>query len=103
MPRRGSQLKVGPAVIAGVAWAPDRGITKVEIRIDEGAWQATQLSTPISAATWVQWKLDWAATAGPHDIEVRATDGTGDIQTAEQSRPAPDGARGHHTISVSVT
>ena len=37
---------------------------------------------------------------GSHTIEVRATDGTGDVQTADRTPPAPDGARGHHTIQV---
>jgi hypothetical protein len=40
--------------------------------------------------------------AGQHQIEVRATDGTGTVQTADISRPAPDGARGHHTIVVTA-
>jgi hypothetical protein len=42
----------------------------------------------------------WTATAGRHSIEVRATDGTGEVQTAELSDPPPDGARGHHRIFV---
>jgi hypothetical protein len=88
--------------IAGVAWAPDRGISKVEISIDGGDWQATTMSTPISDATWVQWKLDWDAAQGDHKLEVRATDGTGAVQTADRTPPAPDGARGHHTVAVSV-
>ena len=35
-------------------------------------------------------------------LEVRATDGTGAVQTADVTPPAPDGARGHHTIGVHV-
>jgi hypothetical protein len=50
----------------------------------------------------VQWLFRWNATPGTHTIEVRATDGAGEVQTAEVTRPPPDGARGHHTISVSV-
>jgi len=102
VPTAGASLKAGPVPVAGVAWAPDRGIRAVEVSIDGGDWQAARLSTPISKATWVQWLLDWNATAGSHTIEVRATDGTGEIQTADRSEPAPDGARGHHTIQVSV-
>jgi DMSO/TMAO reductase YedYZ molybdopterin-dependent catalytic subunit len=100
VPRGGSSLPVGQTTIAGVAWAPDRGISAVEVSIDGGAWQRCILSQPISRATWVQWELPWAATSGRHAIEVRATDGTGAVQTAERSDPAPDGARGHHTIQV---
>ena len=101
VPHEGQSVAAGPAVVAGVAWAPDRGITKVEVAID-GTWQAAAISTPISKATWVQWRIDWQATPGSHTIEVRATDGTGAVQTAERSLPAPDGARGHHTVNVTV-
>ena len=101
VPGSGANVKVGPVTVAGVAWAPDRGVTKVEVAID-GAWHDARLSAPISPATWVQWLYNWDAAAGDHQIEVRATDGTGTVQTADHSPPAPDGARGHHTIGVHV-
>jgi DMSO/TMAO reductase YedYZ molybdopterin-dependent catalytic subunit len=102
VPPSGSSVRTGQVPVAGVAWAPDRGIRAVEVSIDGGDWQPTRLSTPISKATWVQWLYDWDAPAGSHTIEVRATDGAGEVQTADRSEPAPDGARGHHTIAVSV-
>jgi DMSO/TMAO reductase YedYZ molybdopterin-dependent catalytic subunit len=102
VPGAGSTLPAGPVEVAGVAWAPDRGISRVEVRIDEGAWESASHSVPISPATWVQWMWPWTATPGPHRIEVRATDGIGDVQTDQRTGPAPDGARGHHRISVTV-
>jgi DMSO/TMAO reductase YedYZ molybdopterin-dependent catalytic subunit len=102
VPHAGQNLAPGAVTIAGVAWAPDRGVQKVEISIDGGDWQTTTMSTPISKATWVQWELDWNADQGDHTIEVRATDGTGVVQTADPTPPAPDGARGHHMVAVSV-
>jgi DMSO/TMAO reductase YedYZ molybdopterin-dependent catalytic subunit len=102
-PRPGSSLPAGDVQVAGVAWAPDRGVDAVEVRIDEGEWQPAQVSLPISDTTWVQWSYAWPAQPGSHRIEVRATDGTGEVQTDQRTPPAPDGARGHHTISVSVT
>ncbi|MFI5226180.1 MAG: molybdopterin-dependent oxidoreductase, partial [Candidatus Limnocylindrales bacterium] len=102
VPHDGASLKAGTTTIAGVAWAPDRGVSKVEVSIDQGTWQNCILSAPISKATWLQWELAWAATPGTHTIEVRATDGTGVVQTADITPPAPDGARGHHTIQVRV-
>jgi DMSO/TMAO reductase YedYZ molybdopterin-dependent catalytic subunit len=104
VPRSGQSVPAGRVAIAGVAWAPDRGISKVEVAID-GTWHDCTLSMPISKATWVQWTYAWdsaASGAGRHTVEVRATDGTGAVQTTEQSRPDPDGARGHHTIEVQV-
>ena len=92
----------GRLPIAGIAWAPDRGISKVEVGIDD-QWHEATLSAPISKATWVQWLYPWEATAGQHVISVRATDGTGVLQDETPSRPAPDGARGWHTISVNIS
>jgi DMSO/TMAO reductase YedYZ molybdopterin-dependent catalytic subunit len=94
-------VPTGQVRIAGVAWAPDRGISKVEVGID-GTWHEADLSTPISDATWVQWVYTWDAAPGEHTISVRATDGTGALQEEIPSRPPPDGARGWHTVSVRV-
>jgi len=102
VPRSLANVPAGPVVIAGVAWAPDRGIKAVDISIDGGPWQAATLGEKLSSATWVQWKLTWQSTPGQHEAEVRATDGTGDVQTDEVTRPDPDGARGHHKIAFQV-
>ena len=67
----------GRREVAGVAWAPDRGVAGVEVRVDDGPWQPARTSRPISDATWVQWALSWDATPGRHRLEVRATDGDG--------------------------
>jgi hypothetical protein len=50
----------------------------------------------------VQWVYRWDATPGAHTVSVRATDGRGTVQEEQPSRPAPDGARGWHTIRVSA-
>jgi DMSO/TMAO reductase YedYZ molybdopterin-dependent catalytic subunit len=102
VPRPGSSVGAGQVAVAGVAWAPDRGVTKVEVQIDDGAWNAAELSVAISQATWVQWQYSWDASPGSHQIRVRATDGTGAVQESQVTRPDPDGARGYHTIQVSV-
>ena len=100
VPKNGAAVAVGPVAIAGVAWAPDRGVSKVEVQVDGGEWLPATMSTEISNATWVQWRRGWDATPGDHTISVRATDGRGEVQTELQTPPAPDGARGHHTIRV---
>ncbi len=99
-----SRIDVASAqVIAGVAWAPTRGIARVEVRIDDGAWREATLATALSDDTWRQWFLPWDPTPGEHLIAVRATDGTGATQTAEQTDVAPNGASGHHTIRVEIS
>ncbi len=102
MPSSGASVKAGVVAVAGVAWAPDRGISKVEVSVDGGDWQPATLATEIGPQTWVQWKLGWQAAPGDHVIEVRATDGTGEVQTDQVTPPPPDGARGHHQIAVRV-
>ena len=99
---RGGSVAAGRVPIAGIAWAPDRGVSKVEVAID-GEWHDAELSAPISDTTWVQWVVPWDATPGQHTVSVRATDGTGAVQEERPSRPAPDGARGWHTVSISVS
>ncbi len=88
--------------IAGVAWAPHRGVDRVEVRIDEGEWMEAELSSEISDNSWRQWKVDWDPAPGRYRLQVRATDGDGITQTELRVPPAPDGATGWHTIHVTV-
>ena len=97
-PRKGEQITGKPAVAAGVAWAPTRGISGVEVRFNNGPWIPAQLTTPLSDGAWVQWKVETEIAPGDYTVTVRATDGTGQTQTSEVSEPAPDGATGYHHI-----
>ncbi|MDM4720740.1 molybdopterin-dependent oxidoreductase [Micromonospora sp. WMMA1363] len=101
-PRPRNRLTVGAVVVAGVAWAQHRGIRRVEVRVDEGPWRTAELAPTVSVDTWVQWSWRWEATVGEHKLEVRATDSTGETQTARRSSVAPDGATGWHTVRVTV-
>jgi DMSO/TMAO reductase YedYZ molybdopterin-dependent catalytic subunit len=102
VPRAGQPLRVGTVAVAGVAWAPTRGISKVEVRVDEGDWQEAELGGATSDETWVQWRFAWDAPAGQHVLEVRATDGAGEVQTEAIAPPAPNGATGLHRRRVAV-
>ena len=102
VPRGGSSLTAGTNAIAGVAWAPTRGIDKVEVQIDDAEWREARLGDETTDLSWRQWVVEWDAPTGDHQIRVRATDGEGDTQTDEIAPPAPSGATGWHTISVTV-
>jgi DMSO/TMAO reductase YedYZ molybdopterin-dependent catalytic subunit len=102
VPAARTSIPAGTTEVAGVAWAPDRGVSRVEVRIDEGEWRPARTSRPISDATWVQWVLAWDAVPGRHVLEVRATDGSGEAQSETPTSAAPDGARGLHRVIVSV-
>jgi DMSO/TMAO reductase YedYZ molybdopterin-dependent catalytic subunit len=102
VPRSGARLAPGPTAIAGVAWAPTRGISGVEVQVDDGDWEASELGEAANEHTWVQWRLVWDAEPGEHVLRVRAIDGDGEVQTAEVAPPAPDGATGLHARRVVV-
>jgi hypothetical protein len=101
VPRPGASVPSGNVVVAGVAWAPTRGISRVEVAVDEGAWVEAKLVPGGSKDTWVQWRADVALAQGPHRLTVRATDGAGERQSQGPRPPAPDGAEGWHEVSVS--
>ncbi|GAA2595675.1 sulfite oxidase [Dactylosporangium fulvum] len=101
-PRPFADLPAGRFTIAGVAWAQRRGISKVEVQIDNDPWQKAELLAVPSIDTWRQWTLAWDATPGTHSISVRATDNGGETQTNSRTPPDPDGATGWHTIEVNV-
>lgn len=102
VPRNSAELAAGPVTIAGVAWAPTRGIAAVEVRIDGGPWQPAELATAVGTTTWRQFQTSVVLPPGRHTIESRATDGTGATQPEVRTRPAPNGADGWHTIEINV-
>jgi len=103
-PQAGAQVS-GSLPIAGVAFAGDRGISKVEVSTDGGStWNAAELKPPKSPYSWVLWAYEWTpATNGNQIIVVRATDGTGQIQDSTASQPFPNGATGYNSTEVNVT
>lgn len=101
-PKPFARPAAGTVVIAGVAWAQRRGITRVEVRVDDGPWKDADLAAQHSPDTWRQWSYRWQAAAGGHTLTVRATDGTASVQTEERARTIPDGASGWHSVFVTV-
>ena len=89
---QGGQEKLIP--IGGIAHAGARGISKVELQVDEGPWQSAVLRTPLSALTWVIWRYEWPFQPGKHTFTVRCYDGQGTPQIVAQAPPAPSGATG---------
>ena len=102
VPRAGAALAAGRMEVAGVAWAPARGVSRVEVQLDDGPWQVAELSLAMSDAAWVQWRAGVEVAAGTHTLRVRATDGRGAVQESRRTPPAPDGARGYHETSFSA-
>jgi DMSO/TMAO reductase YedYZ molybdopterin-dependent catalytic subunit len=102
-PKSFGTVKAGTVAVAGVAWAQHRGITRVEVQVDDGPWRPAELAPAAGTDTWRQWLYRWSATPGSHTLRARATDGTGAVQTDKRADPFPNGASGWHTVSVTVT
>ena len=102
MPGSFAHVKAGTVAVAGVAWAQHRGISEVEVRVDDGPWQTARLAESLSKDTWRQWVWEWPATKGTHTIECRAIDGTGAAQSATSRGIRPDGSTGLDSVVVMV-
>ena len=94
------QRKLVP--MGGIAHAGARGISKVEVQVDQGPWEQAALRTPISPLTWVIWRYDWPFQPGKHTFTVRCYDGNGTPQITALNPPEPDGATGLYSRSMSL-
>jgi DMSO/TMAO reductase YedYZ molybdopterin-dependent catalytic subunit len=91
--------------IAGVAFAGDRGISKIQVSTDEGAtWMDAKIKDPLSPYSWVIWATEINVTnKDNYKIIVRATDKMGKVQTGEVREPFPSGATGYHMVDVQAS
>ena len=90
--------------IAGIAFAGDRSISKVEVSTDGGqTWNEAYLKPPLSGTSWAVWGYDWTPPApGKYKVAVRAADGGGKLQEGRWTEPYPNGATGYHTVTYTV-
>ena len=99
----GDEREAGTIPIGGVAWAPHRGIERVEVSTDGGdSWNDARLADQLDVDTWRQYVYEWDAAPGEYTIQVRATDGEGQTQTRRESPSHPSGATGYHTVDATV-
>src|ERR687894_1200850 len=99
----GDQIQAGRVQVGGIAWAPHRGIERVELSTDGGeTWNQARLANQLDLDSWRQWVYEWDARPGEYTLQVRATAGTGETQTAQEAPPHPSGATGYHTVGVTV-
>ncbi len=101
-PRPLSRQPAGETFIGGVAWAQQRGIAAVEVRVDGGEWMQAELGPDATIDYWRQWFVRWDATPGRHTLEARATDEDGNTQTEARQTPFPRGATGWHSVIVTI-
>jgi DMSO/TMAO reductase YedYZ molybdopterin-dependent catalytic subunit len=102
--RRGDRVAFG-----GIAFAGTRGIERVELSLDGGeTWQEATLEEPLAENARRRWRYvadssnERVSPGERVDVVVRATDGTGTVQTDEYSTPHPNGATGWHQPTVEL-
>ncbi|HVK26079.1 MAG TPA: molybdopterin-dependent oxidoreductase [Actinokineospora sp.] len=97
-----AKVPAGKVTIAGIAWAQNVGIEKVEVRVDGGEWREATLATEVNDQTWRMWRVEMELRSGGHRAEVRATNRDGETQTEKRVPPIPDGATGWHSTQFTV-
>jgi DMSO/TMAO reductase YedYZ molybdopterin-dependent catalytic subunit len=88
--------------IGGIAHAGARGISRVEVQVDDGIWMSATLRRPLSELTWVLWRYDWPFQPGSHLFRVRCYDGAGVAQIEVPQEPHPSGASGIFSVRQSL-
>lgn len=86
---------------AGLAYAGDRGVQRVEVSSDDGqTWRAATLEPASGPLSWRRWAVSIELEPGVHALQVRATDCTGAVQSPDRMPPHPSGASGYHRVVV---
>ncbi len=99
------RLENGGVVIAGIAFAGQRMISRVEISTDGGkTWVEAELEEAPGRHTWRRWRYVWTPPgAGRYRLVARAIDGDGQRQTSVRRPPFPDGSTGYHEREIGIT
>ena len=102
-PRQGDVLGLGPNRIAGIAWAGEEAIDRVEVSTDGGkTWNLAALMGPRAAYSWTLWEYLWHINQpGPCQILARATSTSGQ-QQPERHEPLNGGYQIHHSRPTQV-
>ena len=81
-PAEGATLGRGTNRIAGIAWAGEQRVTRVDVSSDGGrTWHAAHLKGLQQPYSWCQWEALWTVTApGDYTIMARAHNETGESQ-----------------------
>ena len=101
VPGRGRRTTAGQTRVEGIAFAGERGISRVEVSVDGGdSWADADLDPEFGPLAWRFWRFRFSAEPQSYQIFVRATDGGGATQTSEVRPTLPDGATGYHSRSL---
>lgn len=83
-------------LVAGVAFAGDRGVRSVQVMVGDAPWMEAELEPAMSPFSWVRWSV--RADARGKGVMVRMTAADGEAQIAQPRDPFPEGSSGLHTV-----
>lgn len=91
--------------IAGIAFAGQRGVKRVEVSTNGGvSWLEARREQPPGKLAWTRWYVDWQPSSkGRYALQARATDGMGALETANNAPPFPKGATGYSKQAITLT
>jgi DMSO/TMAO reductase YedYZ molybdopterin-dependent catalytic subunit len=104
-PSEGEEIRGKTYRAEGVAWAGERKIARIEVRVGGGAWQPANLSASPVAMVWSLWSYEWQVpSSGRYSLEVRATDERGgtQLEVRDPDRKDPYELNTPHRVNVIV-
>jgi len=105
-PMDGSRAPKGKLAVAGLAWAGENDIAKVEVTTDGGrSWKEAELAERYGRWTWTRWRTEVAfeGPAGFQRIAARATDSAGRVQAwHSEANRLGYGNNGIHSVRVNI-
>jgi DMSO/TMAO reductase YedYZ molybdopterin-dependent catalytic subunit len=101
---RGGRRQGPEVAIGGLAWAVHRGVSRVQVRVDDGEWRDAEIGSVPRPTTPGCSGCTAGATRPPgrHAVEARAVDGDGVVQPEGPAPVAPNGAEGYHRVQFTV-
>jgi DMSO/TMAO reductase YedYZ molybdopterin-dependent catalytic subunit len=94
--------EAGMVWVGGIAFAGSRGVSRVELSIDDGPWLACECEPYVPNLVWQRWRYHWSARPGRHSLTVRAFELDGTPQVATPQPPHPNGLTGLDRIDVRI-
>jgi len=96
-------LGAGPIEVRGIGFCGNRGVSKVELSVDDGkSWRVAQFTSDFNMLTWRLWRYVWKPQPGTYRLAVRATDSHGNVQTSSVHGAETQGATGFDRVVAHV-
>jgi sulfite dehydrogenase len=80
----GAKLKAGKTTLKGIAFDGGKGIKNVALSTDGGkTWAQAKLGKDLGKYSFREWLMPVRLAAGAHELKVRATSNSGEVQPME--------------------